>query len=287
MKEDIIIVIPTYMRETKQKLYESMPNFIKDITYLCTHSGRHEILKENYPNANIIDLGLTNGIADVRQKIFNKIKINKFIMCDDGVSIHKKILKDDIYKYTKIDELSWKILINEFSNNLDNYAQCSIIDSAIAGFYKHKDCLINNRIYSITGINKNMCIEADTSYDYLYKKNNNIFLGEDFYFSLKLLTEGYENYISTNFSFSHSHNKPGGNSLHRTEEMERISFEMLQEEFPTIIKHWKEYNNSWDTGKDENGNFRWKTRISWKNAINIGKTKRYNKIDITKNKIDI
>ncbi len=68
----MIVVIPTFMREDNQKCYNAMPPEIQSRVVLVTHSGRAELLKQNNPTAKVVDLGQTDGIADVRQKVIEK-----------------------------------------------------------------------------------------------------------------------------------------------------------------------------------------------------------------------
>lgn len=271
----MVIAIPTFMREKNQKLYDSLPQDLKDVTFLFTHSGRYELLRAEYPLANIVDLGVTNGIADVRQKIFDYLPYEKVLMLDDNVSFKKKEITGEKITYVNfISDQDWLDWYQKFDTFLDTYAQVSCIDGGIAGHYKHLPYLKNNRVYSVNGFNKELCSKANTSFDYLYRKNPKCYLGEDFYFTLKLLYEGFENLIITDYVFQHPHSKPGGNSVHRTLDMEQLSYELLCEEFPGIISYWKEYDNSWNVGEDETGKCRFKTRISWKKTMTLKNKKQ-------------
>lgn len=251
------------MREDKQSFFDFIPVEYKSSVYLCTHTDRVELLRQKYP-LNVVDIWVTDGIAQVRQKCLETFKDEeKILMVDDNSILYKL---NEVGKFRHMESSEFGAFLVEMEKMLDSYFQVGMVDGWIRGFYKDKEKLENFRIFSIMWINVKQCIENDIRFDGLYLKNKAIHLGEDFYFTLSWLTKGFKNCLMTKYSFNHPHWKKWGNSTSRTLEMERISYEMLLEAFPWLLTYDIKYNNSWNVWEDENGKCRYKVMFKWKKA---------------------
>ena len=149
------------------------------------------------------------------------------------------------------------------SEKLDTYFQVWVADGWICWFYKNIELLENKRVFSAMWINLKMCQENEIIFDWLYKKNKYVHLWEDFFFTLKWLSSWIKNCILTQFKIMHPHWKKWWNSTSRTLEMEKLSYEMLLEEFPDSLSFKKEYDNSWNVWEDENWKCRYKANFKW------------------------
>lgn len=265
------IVIPTLMREDRQIAYHNMPKAIQKITTIVTHSGRADILREHNPGANIHDLGKTDGIADVRQKVMDWVRSqdSKMFMLDDGCRFYTSKVLGGIRKISNTPiskesgEKDWFHLLETMEKMLEQYVQVGV--SPRPGNNRHLESILSpGRAYSCYGVNVAKAHRINARFDTLYQRNNQVKLFEDFYFSLFLLTRGFPNAILYDWGFMHDHGKPGGNSLIRTNDLQKICLEALQEEFPGYVKIVQRKAKSWNIGNPE---FRWECIIQWKKAL--------------------
>lgn len=265
------IVIPTYMREDRQIAYQYMHTTIREQVTLVTHSGRAGLLKEKNPGAVIHDLGKTDGIADVRQKILDWVSRtdDKVFILDDGCHFYTSERQGEVRKIapTAFRGLTgvhhYKRMFYEVEQALDQYPQVGI--SPRPGNNRHLDDVLSpGRSYSCYGINLKTVNKLGVRFDGMYKKNKTIKLFEDFYFTLSLLTKGVPNAILYNYGFMHNHGKTGGNSTIRTNELQKQCLEALQAEFPQYVKLVQRKAVSWSIG---NPDFRWECVIQWKKAL--------------------
>lgn len=265
------IVIPTFMRESRQLAYSLMPDAIKRRTTLVTHSGRAEVLAKNNPTATIHDLGKTDGIADVRQKIIDWVggQDDKVFILDDGCMFYtsrsdgakRKIAPTPMRgnEYLK----PYTDMLRTIERALDEYVQVGI--SPRPGNNRQLDAILSpGRAYSCYGVNVRKANDLNVRFDGMYRKNQEIRLFEDFFFTLSLLTQGHPNAILYNYGFMHDHGKTGGNSTIRTNDLQKKCLEALQSEFPAYVKIVQRKATSWHIGDPE---FRWETVIQWKKAL--------------------
>lgn len=265
------IVIPTYLREDRQIAYRHMPVAIREQTTLVTHSGRAAVLREKNPGAIVHDLGKTDGIADVRQKILDWVSKTheKVFILDDGCHFYTSKSDGAVRKIapTAFKGLTGKIhyerMFEDVEKALDRYAQVGI--SPRPGNNRHLDDVLSpGRAYSCYGINVKTANRIGVRFDGMYRKNKRIRLFEDFYFTLSLLTRGQPNAILYNYGFMHDHGKTGGNSTIRTNELQKECLEALRQEFPQYVKLVQRKAVSWSIG---NPDFRWECIIQWKKAL--------------------
>jgi len=257
------IYIPTFMREEKQKCFNALPDSIKPMVTLVTHSGRAELLKKHNPAAKILDLGTTDGIADVRQKLLEKATSDKIMIIDDGCVFKRR---DSELKLKEMSEQDFLDMFKMVEGLLDEYSMVGISDQA-GNNRVPEDVKEIGRSYSCYGVNRAVWKEHGISFDGMYKKNPEIKLYEDFYAILKMLTSGLKNALIYKYAFSHGHGKVGGNSTVRTNALQKKCIESLIKEFPGLVKLVKKEDASWKAGLGDEENFRWECQISWQEAF--------------------
>jgi len=245
MEIQMIVVIPTFMREDNQKCYNAMPPEIQSRVVLVTHSGRAELLKQNNPTAKVVDLGQTDGIADVRQKVIEKFHgtgATKVMIIDDSCTFKKR---DENMKLVNMEVQDWNNRVLEDVKEI-------------------------GRSYSCYGLNVAQLFEQGIRFDGMYQKDKEIKLYEDFYLILKLLTTGNKNAIIYKYAFNHPHGRKGGNSTVRTNELQKKCILSLVKEFPGLVELVKKENPSWKAGLNDEDEFRWEVKISWQEAYKRG-----------------
>ena len=267
----MLIVIPTFMRETRQIAYNHLPKELKLQTVLVTHSGRAELLRKENPGAKVHDLGVTDGIADVRQKIVDwASKSNdQIFMMDDGCHFYTSVSDGEKRKIAPTafkgqDGLKhYRSMLEDMLEHLQGHAQVGI--SPRPGNNRNlNDTVSPGRVYSCCALDLVMLKQMKARYDGMYQKNKQIKLFEDFYLTLHLLTRGVSNVILYNWGFMHDHGKGGGNSTIRNNDLQKLCLEALQQEFPDYVKIVQRKATSWNVGNPE---FRWECIISWKKAL--------------------
>ena len=260
----MIIAIPTLMREDNQKCFNNMPIWVKGMTVLATRSDRVDELQKHNPDAKVINLGMTDGIADVRQRLLDYANGDKVLIVDDSCVFMQR---DTELKLSEITEDGWKDMLNMVEAMLDEYPWVGISDRG-GNNRVVEDVKENARSYSCYGINSKSMSEHGVRFDGMYQKNKEVKLYEDFYATLALLTKGIKNAVIFKYAFNHPHGKPGGNSVFRTTDLQRKCLEALAAEFPGLVKLVKKEDPSWVTGKGEK--FRWEAVISWSEAYKSG-----------------
>lgn len=269
------IVIPTYMREDNQKCYDALPDDIRKMVYLATHSGRVEELRRNQPNAKIIDLGAADGIADVRQKVLEHLMSRstyssrpgqKVMVMDDSCTFK---MKTDENKLVNLNAADWFDMLKMVSDNLDTYPMVGISDQG-GNNRVLEDVKEIGRVYSCYGLDMKFLADNGVRFDGMYQKNNEIKLYEDFYMILSLLTKGFKNAIIYKYAFNHPHGKKGGNSTVRTNALQKQCLQALQDEFPGLVELVKKEDPGWKAGLNDTEDFRWEARIAWQEAYKRG-----------------
>ena len=263
------------MREDNQKCYDRMPEVIKKITTLVTHSGRADVLRAAQPDAKILDLGQTDGIADVRQKIVDHftaksiptIRASQKVMIIDDSCTFK--MKNGENKMVDMNAGDWFDMLQMVSENLETYPMVGISDQG-GNNRVLEDVKEIGRVYSCYGLDMKFLKENDVRFDGMYQKNNEIKLYEDFYMILSLLTKGHKNAIVYKYAFNHPHGRNGGNSTVRTNDLQKKCLLALQAEFPGLGELVKKEDPSWKAGLDDKDDFRWEARIAWQEAYKQG-----------------
>lgn len=262
------IIIPTYMRETNQKCYNALPDDIKKLVTLVTHSGRAEALASENTTADVIDIGITNGIADVRSKLVSIFGSDndKLMIIDDSCTFKKR---DENMKLVNMTSQDYLDMFSAVETALDEYPMVGISDQGGNNRVTENIKEIG-RAYSCYGINAKFLLDRGINFDGMYKVDPEIKLYEDFYLILKLLTSGYKNAIIYSYAFSHPHGKAGGNSTIRTNDLQKKCLLALQREFPGLVVLVKKEDPSWKAGLDDMDDFRWEAKISWQEAYKRG-----------------
>ena len=262
----IQVLIPTYMREDNQKCYNKLPEAIKPLVTLVTHSGRAEELRKQNPGAKVMDMGMCDGIADVRQTLISQMTTgSKVLIIDDGCTFKKRVNM----KLVDMDEEDFLAMFADVEAMLDEYPMVGISDQA-GNNRVTEDWKEVGRAYSCYGVNVKFLAEHDITFDGMYRKNSEIKLYEDFYLILSLLTKGHKNAILYKYAFNHPHGKKGGNSTVRTNALQKQCLLALQDEFPGLVELVKKEDPSWKAGLDDTENFRWEARIAWQEAYKRG-----------------
>lgn len=260
----MIIAIPTHMREDNQRCFNNMPKFVQDMTVLCARSDRAAILHEKNPTAKVVDIGETDGIADVRQRVVEYAGDQKVLIVDDSCIFR---VRDTELKLKEMTDDDWHSMLAMVEKNLDEYPWVGISDRG-GNNRVPEDIKEIARSYSCYGINPKIWKEYGITFDGMYRKNKEIKLFEDFYAILSILTKGLKNAVIFKYAFDHPHGKPGGNSVFRTGDLQRKCLEALATEFPGYVKLVKKEDPSWTTGAGEQ--FRWEAIISWQEAYKGG-----------------
>jgi hypothetical protein len=267
------IVVPTFMREHRQKAFLSMPPEIQERTRLYTHSGRADLLQKSVPSANVIDLGVTDGIADVRQKVIDHVFLTheKVIIIDDKCQFMTSSVDPILGRrpgntWIRGDGAldHWTRLLSTVSKALDTYPQVGI--SPRPGNNRHEaEWMTPGRAYSVYGINIASLRKLGVTFDGMYRRDNRVKLYEDFYLTLSLLTRGVPNAVWYGYCFQTDHGKEGGNNTIRTNELQKLCAEALQREFPEYVKVVPRESKTFKIpGQEE---FRWEVVIQWKKAL--------------------
>lgn len=262
------IVIPTLGRESKQKvIYQIAPSLLQH-TFLATKKSHVAELHKNNPKFQILELpDETDGIADTRQRCLDLLPKGKVWMMDDIIKLQTRNYEFRVLGHASYEEV--EIMYDTISHFLDFYTQVGISDRP--GNNRVRDwCKTSQRSYTCYGLRTDVFENIGIGFDNMYRKNPEIKLFEDFYLTLSLLTRGYENLILYDFVSSHpGHQAKGGNSLYRTEELQRHCLEALQREFPQFVKLDK-VSSSWGKGMEGE---RTEARISWKKAFESSQVK--------------
>lgn len=250
------------MREDKQKCFNKLPADIQKMVTLVTHSGRADILRQHNPTAKVLDLGVTDGIADVRQKILDQSPDDHVMIIDDQCRFKKR---NASMKYDKMDAAGFVEMFELVEKYLSDYAMVGICDRP-GNNRILEDTKSPARMYSVYAINRKMWRENGISFDGMYRKNTEIKLYEDFYAVLTMLTKGMPNLLICNYIFESEHGIKGGNSTVRNNELQKKCIEALIAEFPDFVKMTRIEDVSWSTDS-HNGGDRWEARVKWKEAL--------------------
>jgi hypothetical protein len=274
------VVIPTYMREDRQKAYNSIPPEIRKHVTLFTHSGRADLLRKHEPKADVHDLVTTDGIADVRQKILDVVGMgyDKVLIIDDRCQFMTSSVVEGkgrkpagswIRGETALQH--WTHLLGTIERRLEVFPQIGI--SPRPGNNRHVEpWMTPGRAYSVYGINIKWLRQLGIRFDGMYQKDNRVKLYEDFYLTLSLLTRGIPNAVWFEYCFQTDHGKGGGNSHYRNNDTQKLCAEALQREFPAYVKVVQREAKTFKiAGQQE---FRWEVMIQWKKALMDAYTKQ-------------
>jgi hypothetical protein len=255
------IYIPTYLREERQNALNNLPDSIKEMVTLVTHSGRALELRRATDQHEVIELPAADGIADVRQQILELSPDPKILIIDDQCRFKKRTPE---MKYEKMSSEDYLELFGLIEKHLDLYAMVGISDRGGNNRLLEPTKEVA-RMYSVYGLNRDIIKEAGASFDGMWRKDNEIKLYEDFYLILKLLTSGYPNLLINNFVFETPHGVAGGNSTFRNNSTQLKCIQALQKEFPDFVKVVRKEDSSWTTDGEDTGRF--EAQIAWKEAF--------------------
>lgn len=267
----MLIAIPTHEREDRQKAFSYLPKTFKKKCILFAHDGRAKLLKEKNPEATVEDLGKTDGIADVRQRIVDwcSEREQNIFMMDDGCQFYTSQVVGDKRKISPkpfkglTGKIHYQRMFSEIEEHLEDHAQVGI--SPRPGNNRQlKSVHSPGRVYSCFGLNLDVLYEVGATFDGLYQKDRKLKLYEDFYLTLYLLTRGISNALLYDYGFMHDHGKSGGNSSQRNNKTQKLCIEALIEEFPDYVTLYQREAKSWGVGEED---FRWECRIQWKKAF--------------------
>lgn len=258
--DKMVIAIPTYMRESQQKVFNRMPAELQKLTRVYTRESRVDELKKFIPAENVFSLpDDTAGIAQTRQRVLEDVPSKKLWMIDDKLIFRRK-------------NREFHILAGDPEDFFKMYAGLSIMLDyvPIGGISpgpmndKYNEMLrLNMRLFSNYAIRTDILKQEGIKFTGMYEKNPDVRLYEDFYVVLSLLTRGYSNMLIYDYCFDHVHNSKGGNSTYRTSAMQKMCAEALSSEFPGIIKLVTKNQKTWGGGMD----VRTDVQVSWKKAV--------------------
>jgi len=260
---EMIVVIPTYLREYKQKAYYQFPKELRDkCVYLATKEERYDILQKANPGAKILKLdNSVHGIAATRQACIDLLPKGKIWMVDDLVKLQKR--SPDFRVLGSASEEEVQELYDLVSHLLDSYTMVGV--SGRPGNDKVREWKKDGtRVYSCYGLRTDVLEDLEIKFTGLYDKDNRLLFMEDFYLILSLLTKGYSNTCVYDYVANHSHNLPGGNSVLRDIAINNLCWQELRAKFPRYIRLVTLDRESWQGAMEGE---RLEGRISWKKAF--------------------
>ena len=255
------VVIPTLLREQKQKAVYQFPEELYDVLYLATKEERVSELKKYNPGFKVLELpNDTKGIAQTRQRCIELLPQGKVWMMDDIIKLQKR--SPDYRVLGKASPEEVLELYDFVSKSLDYHVQVGVSDrpgnNRVEDWRKY-----NQRSYTNYGLRTDILSQEGIRFDGMFQKDNDVIFYEDFYLTLSLLTKGYSNIILYDWVSSHSgHQAKGGNSVYRNNERQKYSAEALCREFPDFVKLVQK-EGSWGKGMET----RWDVSVRWKKAF--------------------
>jgi hypothetical protein len=261
LDSEMLIVVPTLGREDNQRVFNQLPPELKKICKLATKESHVEKLRKHNPDAEILVLpDDTDGIAQTRQRCIDLLPKGKVWMVDDLVKFQTRDENLKVLGWATHDEI--KETYNAISRMLDHYAQVGL--SSRPGNDKRpvykSDC---SRVYTCYGLRTDILENLNIRFDDMYNEDNDIKFFEDFYVNLSLITKGYPNTLLNEYIAEHTHNRKGGNSLIRTNELQAKSAQVLHSKFPNFVK-LKVIEGCWGSEMSN----RTDVTIQWKKAFN-------------------
>ena len=272
----MIIVIPTYMRESAQRAFKRLPESVRSLTILYTHSGRADALREHNADANIVDLGVTDGIADVRQKILEHALANghdKVLMMDDLVTVHRRkpLVEGESPKFAHLTEDDWMELLATLDHELDTYPMVTVPPRHASRFFRGTRVEVV-RACSFYALNARTLHTLGVRFDGMYRKNPGVRLFEDVYLILSLFSRSLPNLALYDYAFSHPHGKPGGNSSTRSRASLEESCRAIVAEFPAFVRPIQLSFDSWSPIPGEAPGTPFPdVRIRWRDCYQYGR----------------
>lgn len=267
----MLIVIPTRGREDKamQKAFYQMPENLLPYAKVVTQQSLRDKLITACPgmHGRIYTCPDTiDCVATKRQyciKAFNGLT-DKVWMVDDVCKLQKRDPDGRVTGWATHAE------INEMYDNLsallDEVPVCGLTPR---GFNKPSTTGIeyNKRFYSNYAIRTDIAAQEGIKFSGMWEKDNRIKLMEDFYLILSFMIKGYRTAALTDYIIEHmAHNRKGGNSLIRSNEMQLLCCQALKKEFPEFVEIvYKERKGDWKGMED-----RPDVAVKWKQAYEYG-----------------
>ena len=264
------IYIPTLGRVDNQITYNTLPDFLKKITYLVIQDQELSEIKKNYPDANLIRLpNEIKGIARTREYIIRLAGKTIFGMFDDDMefirrNINRKTLKKVGDKsQTPMTEDDWKEMIEKVETWLNG-------DYTIAGMRmqglppRDKEDIEFGKIQQVFYVNGNKFSPNTIKWD--------IQFSSDIYFILQILSQGGKTIMTDKFLYTHPngfYSEGGCQTEGRTTEIDWKCIREVASRFPHTIKFTEDkYDRDGETSP--------KYIVNWKKAY---KTTEYNEFD--------
>lgn len=205
-----------------------------------------------------------DGITNKRQFIFEQCAAlgkDKVLMLDDDLVFARR-RKDNPTLFLPATDDDLLEAVNEMEDALDDYPHVGF-GHREGGNRRPETQLFNTRMMRALGWNVPWIMKKPY-------KINDVRLMEDFYMTLKLLTDGEQtcclNWIVTNQKGSGT---AGGCSTYRTAEMQAEAALTLKRHFPDFVEVvTKETKGAWGGGE------RVDVRIQWKRAAEYGASQR-------------
>jgi len=221
------------------------------------------------PTARVVDLGTTDGIADVRQKCLDWARSKGFrriLMLDDGCYFYRRDgFKAGKPQYRGMETTQdWKDLFAKLTSLLMYHPQVGI--SAKQGNQLVRaDFKVAGRCFTAYGLDVELLHQLSVRFDGMYRADRRIKLYEDYYLTLSLLTKGVPNAVLHTFCINAQHGRSGGNFAVRNNDTQKLCAERLAKTFPGYVKvHQKPTKAFKLAGSDTH---RWDVTIQWKRAF--------------------
>ena len=258
---NIEIIIPTLGRCDSQITLNNIPQKFHSIVTLVVQEHEYQYMKDKYTTCNVWQLPPgTKGIAKTRKEIAYHWK---------GKAIY--VMDDDLKFVTINEELKGRQMTdNEFEQMLINVRQF-MDDGYVHGSMSTHTTPPQENPYSF-----NTRIWTNVFYSEAFKPEEIDFgeeyllMPEDFYVTLQLLTNGYQNVI-----FNHARVNPsatnakGGCETYRTIENHNRGQEILAEKFPDFVEVYEKEQTTgpWKGMKKK------ALKVKWKQAYESSKSK--------------
>jgi hypothetical protein len=248
------LFIPTYRRVEKQRTWDSLPNEVREFTYLVCPEDEVEDHISKGRNVLSIPEGV-KGIAQTRQWIIENSDDDQVMMADDDQSFKRRIEGD--YKLRDMGVLDYVQMFDKVIELLDEYNAVGISSQAGNNRTFPKSVVSPGRMYNMYAFNRNVLIENNIRFDKMV-------VMEDFHVTLSLLKLGMPNAILQDWCWSSpGSNAKGGCSTYRTAEVQREGALRLAELHAPFVKVVEKESKSWGNGLEK----RTDVRVQWKKAL--------------------
>ena len=246
------LYIPTFGRIGKQTAFDALPDKWKKNAVLVVSPDE---IHEGYPTLDCPVQGL--GIAPVREWIAKYAQGTRYgVIDDDCVFKYTRRANEDGPSNRSLTDDEFDLMINLFDSWMDEGFTFVGADAAWNPPTRDKDFRTNSRLSGNVFYSEKLPVDK---LDWL-----GLSVSEDYYVSLQLLTQSYQNRVSLKYRINPGITQSaGGCSIQRTLKSHNDCLVKLKDTFPEFIKiREKVAKNSGEWS----GKIKLAATISWKKA---------------------